>query len=63
MLLVEHEYHPGGEGIGGGGVERFTLSALEAGEIEFVLEYRRSWESRPAETEVVRVRAASQESF
>ena len=53
---VGQEYKPGGEGIGAGGRERFTLKALKAGETVIRALYKRPWEREAIEEKKFKVR-------
>jgi inhibitor of cysteine peptidase len=47
---------PGGEGLGAGGSHRWRFLTIQEGTVELVMEYRRSWEKRSAETFTVTIR-------
>jgi len=48
LELVEKSYHPGAEAepevVGAGGTEYFQFKALQPGETELVMTYKRGWE-------------------
>jgi len=55
LQLVDREFSIHGAGVGSGGIERFRLKALTAGETALELMYRRPWETIAAEDIVFHV--------
>jgi len=57
LSLAEEEYSPDKEPglVGTGGTQYFTLKALEEGNTEITLTYKRSWETDYAEQKVFNV--------
>ena len=55
LRLVDREFSSYGPGVGAGGIERFRLKALIAGDTLLSLIYKRPWESSAAEDIVFRV--------
>lgn len=56
VRLVDEEYQPSGAGVGGGGLHKFTLEPVAAGETIIHARYKRSWESKPIEEEKIPLR-------
>jgi predicted secreted protein len=59
LQLVDRELSAHGAGIGSGGIERFRLKALNAGETTLELTYKRAWETIAAEDIVFHVHIRS----
>jgi len=55
LQLVDREFSAQGLGIGSGGIERFRLKALTAGETTLELMYKRAWETIAVEDIVFHV--------
>ena len=55
LQLVNREFSAHGVGVGAGGIERFRLKALAAGETALELTYKRAWETIAAEDIVFHV--------
>lgn len=56
LQLLGREFEPLGRGVGAGGREVVRFRALQAGETEIALEYRRPWEAEARETKHFSVR-------
>jgi predicted secreted protein len=52
------EFEPRGSGIGAGGREVLRFRALQAGETEIKLEYKRPWQAEARETRQLAVKIA-----
>src|SRR5207249_4919406 len=55
LQLVDRQFSVLGPGIGSGGIERFRLKALAAGDTRLWLIYKRAWETTAAEDIVFHV--------
>jgi inhibitor of cysteine peptidase len=55
LQLVDRAFSANGPGIGSGGVERFRLKALTAGDTQLELIYKRAWETITTEDVVFHV--------
>ncbi len=49
LQVVDRQFSAHGAGIGSGGIERFRLKPLTAGETTLELMYKRAWETIAAE--------------
>ena len=56
LRLVERHYQPAGSGIGGGGKEIFTFQPVKTGSAHVTFEYKRPWDTTPAERQDFRLR-------
>jgi inhibitor of cysteine peptidase len=55
VKVVGRQYRRGGEGVGAGGSELFTLQPVKSGDVSIRAEYKRAWEASGVESREFRL--------